>query len=105
MLKHNLHGFFNRLLDGCPCGTKSAKSRYFSFYSPVIETVTLRNAYAIGGCGSIIGLDRSGSESLAAFDNVHPHGDLVRLARSKRGQVPLPERPVGCFAQRYLTPF
>ena len=24
---------------------------------------------------------------------------------SKRGQVPLPERPAGCFAQRYLTPF
>ena len=24
---------------------------------------------------------------------------------SKRGQVPLPERPAGCFVQRYLTPF
>ena len=24
---------------------------------------------------------------------------------AKRGQVPLPERPAGCCAQRYLTPF
>ena len=23
----------------------------------------------------------------------------------KRGQEPLPERPEGCFAQRFLTPF
>ena len=39
--------------------------------------------------------------------------DLLRRAAgrndfrpgSKKGQVPLPERPAGCFAQRYLTPF
>ena len=29
----------------------------------------------------------------------------MKLNHKKRGQVPLPGRPEGCFAQRYLTPF
>ena len=30
---------------------------------------------------------------------------FAKSVRKKRGQVPLPGRPEGCFAQRYLTPF
>ena len=29
----------------------------------------------------------------------------ARNSGSERGQEPLPERPAGCFAQRFLTPF
>ena len=60
------------------------------------------------------------SESGASRRELFGHGAIVFLAvqpavfadrkaehqvGSKRGQVPLPERPAGCFAQRYLTPF
>ena len=30
---------------------------------------------------------------------------VIKSVRKTRGQVPLPGRPEGCFAQRYLTPF
>ena len=34
-----------------------------------------------------------------------PGNSPCQTRSSKRGLVPLPERPAGCFAQRYQTPF
>ena len=44
------------------------------------------------------GQAKSGQLPVSSASGVGHKGDI-------RGQVPLPERPVGCFAQRYLTPF